>query len=109
MVWDSDPVRVCACGEVGTHGFEFRIPYFQMILKTYLKYPLNILDAQKNVIIKKEDTESEKKVSENKVKVEKGKIENKIDTKDKKRVEKIEKKPKSILSKIKSLAQKKLK
>ncbi len=68
-----------------------------------------ILDAQKNVIIKKEDTESEKKVSENKVKVEKGKIENKIDTKDKKRVEKIEKKPKSILSKIKSLAQKKLK
>ena len=68
-----------------------------------------ILDAQKNVIIKKEDTESEKKVSENKVKVEKGKIENKIDNKDKKRVEKIEKKPKSILSKIKSLAQKKLK
>ena len=68
-----------------------------------------ILDAQKNVIIKKEDTESEKKVSENKVKVEKGKIENKIDTKDKKKVEKIEKKPKSILSKIKSLAQKKLK
>ena len=68
-----------------------------------------ILDAQKNVIIKKEDIESEKKVSENKVKVEKGKIENKIDTKDKKRVEKIEKKPKSILSKIKSLAQKKLK
>ena len=68
-----------------------------------------ILDAQKNIVIKKDEEEPE-----NKVKVEKTKaVDNtkKVETKtkDKKKVEKIEKKPKSIFSKIKSLAQKKIK
>ena len=68
-----------------------------------------ILDAQKNIVIKKDEEEPE-----NKVKVEKAKaVDNtkKVETKtkDKKKVEKVEKKPKSIFSKIKSLAQKKIK
>tara|TARA_B100000029_G_scaffold188542_1_gene186118 strand:- start:2125 stop:2994 length:870 start_codon:yes stop_codon:yes gene_type:complete len=68
-----------------------------------------ILDAQKNIVIKKDEEEPE-----NKVKVEKTKaVDNtkKVETKtkDKKKVEKVEKKPKSIFSKIKSLAQKKIK
>ena len=68
-----------------------------------------ILDAQKNIVIKKEE-----EVPENKAKVEKTKVADdtkKIETKakDKKKVEKEEKKPKSIFSKIKSLAQKKIK
>ena len=68
-----------------------------------------ILDAQKNIVIKKEE-----EVPENKAKVEKTKVADdtkKIETKakDKKKVEKEEKKPKSIFSKIKSLAQKKTK
>ncbi len=67
-----------------------------------------ILDAQKNIILKKEDVDVE-----NKIKVEKSKIENKEKKiegkdKDKKKVAKVEKKPKSIFSKIKSLAQKKI-
>ena len=67
-----------------------------------------ILDAQKNIVLKKEDVDVE-----NKIKVEKSKIENKEKKiegkdKDKKKVAKVEKKPKSIFSKIKSLAQKKI-
>jgi len=73
-----------------------------------------ILDAQKNIVTKKEDSQSENEdsKSENKVKIEKIKIEEKekkigTKSKDKNKIEKVEKKSKSIFSKIKSLAKKK--
>jgi len=68
-----------------------------------------IIDAQKNIIIKKQNEEPE-----NRIKVEKTQTVDNTKTietkaKSKKQVEKVEKKPKSIFSKIKSIAQKKLK
>ena len=66
-----------------------------------------ILDAQKNIVIKKEDSQSENNVKVEKIKVEKK--EKKIEVKSKNKIDKVEKKSKSIFSKIKSLAQKKIK
>ena len=68
-----------------------------------------ILDAQKNIVIKKDEEESENKVMVEKTKAVDNTKKVETKTKDKKKVEKIEKKPKSIFSKIKSLAQKKIK
>tara|TARA_B100000700_G_scaffold13318_1_gene13371 strand:+ start:150 stop:1028 length:879 start_codon:yes stop_codon:yes gene_type:complete len=69
-----------------------------------------ILDAQKNIVVKKEDInlESKTKIEKGKIENKDKKIESKDKDKDKKKGPKVEKKPKSIFSKIKSLAQKKI-